>query len=312
MRIASVDIGTNTVTLLVVERDARGSLGVIEERETITRLGEGVGRTGSLVPSAIARTAACIDVYARVVRELGAERVAVVGTSAMRDARGGEALRAHVRSALGVDAQVLSGPEEARLTFLGGVRGLDRDATRAAHVVWDVGGGSTEIVRGTIDARSGSVRSTYAASFDVGSVRLTERHVLSDPPGPTELEAIERDAREAFALIPSFAIASEPIGVAGTMTTIASVARGIVPFDGTKAHGARLTIEEIRRVIAQLARVTNAERRAIPGMAPERADVIVAGAIVAACFLEKIGARACIVSNRGVSFGVAAELARAV
>jgi exopolyphosphatase/guanosine-5'-triphosphate,3'-diphosphate pyrophosphatase len=230
----------------------------------------------------------------------------------MRDASGGEALREHLQRAFGVDARVLAGDEEARVTFLGAVRGLGIDATHTSRVVWDVGGGSTEVVRGTIDARSGSVQTAYIASFDVGSVRLTERHVRSDPPAREELDAIERDARDAFAAVPILPLESEPIGVAGTMTTVASIARGMTPFDGARAHGARIAIEELYAVIDRLARANVAERRAIPGMAPERADVLVAGAIVAASFLERIGARAFVVSNRGVAFGVAAELARAV
>ena len=183
MRVAAIDIGTNTVLLLVAEQGHGGALVAVEERATITRLGEGVDRTRALLPAAVARTNACLTEYAGVIAKAGATKIAVVGTSAMRDAAGGEAIRDHVARVLGVPARVISGDEEARLTFAGAVSGLALGAEGGAPIaVFDIGGGSTEVVAGTLDASGAPGAIDYAESFDVGSVRLTERHVRSDPP----------------------------------------------------------------------------------------------------------------------------------
>jgi exopolyphosphatase / guanosine-5'-triphosphate,3'-diphosphate pyrophosphatase len=146
MRVAAIDIGTNSVLLLIAQRDAYGQLVALEEHATITRLGEGVDHSRELLPLAIARTNTCLDAYAELIRAAGVERIAVVGTSAMRDAKGGESVQAHVRETLGVEARVISGDEEARLTFSGALSGLGYEDEGREIVVFDIGGGSTEIV----------------------------------------------------------------------------------------------------------------------------------------------------------------------
>lgn len=306
MPVAAIDIGTNTVLLLVAERDASGNLVALEEQATITRLGEGVDKTRALAPAAIARTNAAIDRYAEIVERLGVEQIDVVGTSAMRDARGGEAVREHVKAKLGVDARTISGDEEARLTFAGALSGVASVDAAARVRVYDIGGGSTEVVHG----ERGRSDVVFAHSYDVGSVRLTERHVKSDPPRPEELAAVRADARAAFASVPAFDSDVPPVGIAGTMTTLAAVSLKMETYDGARVHGLRLPVTEIERVVAELARLPLAERSRVPGLEPKRADVIVAGGLITLAYLEHVGAREVMISDRGVRWGLAEQLAR--
>jgi exopolyphosphatase/guanosine-5'-triphosphate,3'-diphosphate pyrophosphatase len=307
MRVATIDIGTNTVLLLVAERGADGVLRAVEERATITRLGEGVDRTRRLAAAAIERTRACLDEYAGFVRAAGAERVDVVGTSAMRDAGGGEELRAHIRATLGVEVRVVSGEEEARLTFRGALSGLPVDLADEV-TVFDIGGGSTEVVVG----RPGNPPAlAFAQSFDVGSVRLTERHVAHDPPTTEERDTITRAARDAFSRVPALPgpQTQAPIGIAGTVTTLAAVSLALVPYDGARIHGHILPRADLEAVVARLAGLDLASRRDVPGMEPKRADVIVAGGLIALALVDHWGATAIRVSDRGVRWGLAEELA---
>jgi exopolyphosphatase/guanosine-5'-triphosphate,3'-diphosphate pyrophosphatase len=304
MRVATIDIGTNTVLLLVAERDHDGVLVAIEEHATITRLGQDVDRTRTLAPKAVERTNACLDHYAEVVKRLGVDRVAVVGTSAMRDAGGGDAVRTHVKARFGVEARTISGDEEARLTFAGALSGLDVPGD-ARVVVFDIGGGSTEVVDGDRSTRV----IHFARSYDVGSVRLTERHVHGDPPTDAERAEIARAAREAFASVPDSVRDVPVVGIAGTVTTLAAVSLAMTDYDGARVHGLSLDARELERVVEQLARVPLAERIRIPGLDPKRADVIVAGGMVALAFLARVDASSLTVSDRGVRWGLAEELA---
>jgi exopolyphosphatase / guanosine-5'-triphosphate,3'-diphosphate pyrophosphatase len=328
MRVAAIDIGTNTVLLLVAERRQDGAAVAVEEHATITRLGEGVDRSRVLAPAAIERTNECLDRYAEVIARTGAERVAVVGTSAMRDAGGGEAVRAHVQRKLGVDVQILSGDEEARLTFAGALSGLPAlDADRDVRV-FDIGGGSTEIVHG--NRRTGAIQ--FAKSYDVGSVRLTERHVKTDPPTRSERAAVLEAARAAFDGVPAVSaseprlakrpggasqasadagggdLAPEPVGIAGTMTTLAAVQLGMDPYDGARVHGFSLKTVEIEQVVERLAALPLEQRQRVPGLEPKRADVIISGALVALAYLGHVGASAVTISDRGVRWGLAEAL----
>jgi len=305
MRVAAIDIGTNTVLLLVAERDAAGQLVAVEERATITRLGEGVDKTRALQPAAIERTNTAIDRYAEIVERLGVERVDVVGTSAMRDAGGGEAVRAHVRSKLGVEARTISGDEEARLAFAGALSGIASVPASSRVRVFDIGGGSTEVVHGV----RGEAELVFAHSYDVGSVRLTERHVKNDPPLESELEAVRADARAAFSSTPAFDSDVPPVGIAGTMTTLAAVSLRMAAYDGARVHGYTMPVSEIERVVAELAHLPLAERSAVPGLEPKRADVVVAGGLVALAYLEQAGASEVMISDRGVRWGLAERLA---
>ncbi len=302
MRVAAIDIGTNTVLLLVAE-ERDGVLVAVEEHATITRLGQGVDKTRVLAPEAVERTNACLDRYADIVTRLGAVRTDVVGTSAMRDAGGGEAVRVHVKARFGVDARTISGDEEARLTFGGALSGLSLPEGRV--VVFDIGGGSTEVVDGDRTTRA----ITFAHSYDVGSVRLTERHVRSDPPSEEERAAVARTADEAFASVPDSVRGAPVVGIAGTITTLAAVSLGMSTYDSSLVHGHVMPLAELERVVAMLAGVPLEERKTIPGLEPKRADVIVAGGVLAVAFLRHVGAPSVVVSDRGVRWGLAEQLA---
>jgi len=308
MRVAAIDIGTNSVLLLVAER--RGDVIVpIVERATITRLGQGVDATRTLAPEAVRRTLDCLARYAEDIRAAGAEHVAVAGTSAMRDAHGGEAFRAEAKALLGVEPQVISGREEAELTFAGALTGL---GLSGPVTVVDVGGGSTEVVTG--DAATGIDR---AVSLDVGSVRLTERHVRNDPLTPNEIHAVRQDVRRALdgsGMVPTQTV----VGVAGTVTTLVAYALDVVPYDSERVHGARLSGSRVDEAVRALAAMPLAERRALGLVQPERADVIVAGGLIVAEVLAwtrdqaglSSGATdvAFVASDRGVRWGLAKRL----
>jgi exopolyphosphatase/guanosine-5'-triphosphate,3'-diphosphate pyrophosphatase len=304
MRVATVDIGTNTVLLLVAEAGPGGMLRAVEERAEITRLGEGVDRTRRLTPEAIARTCACLDRYAAVARDAGAQRVAVVGTSAMRDADGGQAVQERVRAAFGVDARVVSGEEEARLAFRGALNGLE-PASTGPVAVFDIGGGSTEVILGSPGSPP---RIVFAESFDVGSVRLTERYIRHDPPEPAEIAAVSKTASDLFVRVPPLMDDTVPVGVAGTMTTLACVSLALVTYDGARVHGYAMRRSELARIAGKLSAMDLASRRAVAGMEPKRADVIVAGALVALALLDHWKAQEVRVSDRGVRWGLAEEL----
>ena len=309
MRVAAVDIGTNTVLLLVAERSAAGAVGAVAERATITRLGEGVDSTRRFSAAAISRTLACLEGYAKLARSLGAERVSVVGTSAMRDAGGGEELQNGIRRLFGVDPRVLSGDEEARLGFRGAVSGLNVAGTTEV-AVFDIGGGSTEVVIGQIEGSE--TRIAFSASYDVGSVRLTERLVTRDPPSKADRDALARIARAAFAPVPPLPETSSAsnslIGVAGTMTTLAAVSLQLGTYDAARVHGHTMRASELRRVVEELADMDLETRKRLPGMEPNRADVIVAGGILALELLAHWNAIETRISDRGVRWGVAEEL----
>lgn len=301
-RVAAIDIGTNSVLLLVAERGPDGVLRPVVERATITRLGQGVDRTKHLAPEATVRTLACLRAYASESTTLGVTATSVVGTSAMRDATGGDAFRADAAQILGTEPRVISGDEEARLTFRGGLSGLASQLTRGPLGVFDIGGGSTELIAG-----EGSTLSVVA-SLNVGSVRLTERHFKSDPPTVDELDACRADIRAALEHAPDLR-GRRLIGVAGTVTTIGAIARGVVPYDGALVHGMTLTSSDVEETFARLARSPRGVRRQTPGLSPERADVIVAGAMLCAEVLRRQRASELVVSDRGVRWGLAEELA---
>ncbi len=299
-RVAAIDIGTNSVLLLVAEETGNAGakrLRPVLERATITRLGQGVDASGALAADAIDRTRVCLEAYAAEISSAGAERVAIVGTSAMRDARGGAELRASIATMFGVEARVLTGDEEAHLTFAGAVGGLALPAEDEV-AVFDVGGGSTEVV---IGGAAGTEAPRFAHSFDIGSVRLTERH-------DERIAEIEKAVRTELANLPELPPAHAPIGVAGTMTTLAAVSLGLSPYDGARVHGHVMPAVEVRRVVRELAEMDIEARRHVPGMEPARADVIVAGGVIVQTLLALWHSDSVVVSDRGVRWGLAEQL----
>jgi exopolyphosphatase/guanosine-5'-triphosphate,3'-diphosphate pyrophosphatase len=300
-RVAAIDVGTNTVLLLVAAGNASLPETVVE-RATITRLGEGVDRTGLLSEGAIARTVACLESYATTIREHGVRRVDVVCTSAARDSANGDQFVDLAERALGVRPRIIDGQEEARLTFAGGLAGLSVDGE---VTVFDIGGGSTEVIRG--ERESCVERVTSAVSLDIGSVRLTERYVTSDPPTKDALDRIRTDIDQALATLP-IAPTKTPVGVAGTITSLAAIHARLSTYDSARVHGARLARGTVLDLERRLAGMPLSERRALPGLDPARADVIVAGTMIANGVLAWAGAEELVVSDRGVRWGLARAL----
>ncbi len=298
MRVACIDIGTNSVLLLVAEASGDGPRAVVE-RATVTRLGQGVDATGELAPEARERTLRCLAAYADEARALRVSRFLAVGTSAMRDARGGADFAAEAAALLGGETpRVISGDEEAQLTFQGALSGLS--ITPGPVTVFDIGGGSTELI--TREASGGALR---AVSLNIGAVRLTERHLRADPPGPDEVAALRAAVVAALAAVRPPPAGTPLVGVAGTVTTIAAVAHQVVPYDGERVHGSSLSQDEASEWAAKLVAMPLADRRALPGMEPKRADVIAAGAVLAEEVMRWAGATALTVSDRGVRWGLA-------
>lgn len=308
MRVAAIDIGTNSVLLLIAERRDQGVEAVLERAE-ITRLGQGVDATRRLAPEAVERTLATLSRYGAEIRASGVSAGAIdaVGTSAMRDAEGGAAFVARAAEAIGVAPRVISGEEEAALTYEGALAGLSV-GPEDGPTVFDVGGGSTEVIW-----RDGAAEGApHAVSLDIGSVRLTERHVRHDPPTGGELEALRADIRRALAALPApSGDARELVGVAGTVTTLAAVLQELAPYDGARVHGSPLSRADIDALVTRLAAVPLEVRQSIVGLEPKRADVIVAGALIVDEVMRWAQAPRLLTSDRGVRWGLALRLARA-
>ncbi len=297
-RWATIDVGTNTVLLLVAERRG-GALAPVLERAEITRLGRGVDATGRLDPAAIRDTVTVLAAYAAAARDLGARVVACVATSAARDAANGAEFFDAVRAAAGLAPEVIPGDEEARLVWTSAWRDFGRAGEPLA--VLDVGGGSTELCSGDGPAPR------RRASLQLGAVRLTERHPPGDPPSAIEVEQLRAAAREAVR--PLAAIAGEApggrlVGVAGTVTTLAAVSQALPAYDAEKVHGSRLSLEQVERLVGTLAALKVRERAALAGMEPKRADVILGGALVVAEAMRATRFEALTVSDRGVRWGL--------
>lgn len=308
-RVAAIDCGTNSIRLLVADLPEESAgpqapLTDVTRRMEIVRLGQGVDRTGRLAPEAIERTRVALASYAADIEKLGAQRVRMCATSASRDAANAADFTEMVQQTLGVAPEVVSGDEEARLSFTGAVRGLPSDAEEPFLVV-DIGGGSTEFVVGD---RSG-VRS--AVSVDIGCVRMTERHLPGDPPTPEEVAAAEADIAavvdRALAQVPGREAATL-IGLAGSVTTVVAIAQNLQGYDPERIHHARVSYEEVARVTADLLARTSAQRLEIPVMHPGRADVIGAGSLVLRVIMERAGMPSVVASEHDILDGIAWSL----
>ncbi|MFI7598617.1 exopolyphosphatase [Actinoplanes sp. NPDC049681] len=301
MRVAAIDCGTNSVRLLIADV-AGGSLTEVARRMEIVRLGEGVDRTGRLAPEAIERTRKVLVGYAAEIAELGVSRVRMCATSASRDASNAEDFRAMVRSVLGVDPEVITGDEEARLSFRGALHGLNAEPP---YLVVDIGGGSTEFV-------VGFERVEAAVSVDIGCVRMTERHLHGDPPTAAEVAAAERDITKAVdnALRKvSGHGAMTLVGLAGSVTTVAALALHLPEYDATRIHHARIPYDDVAKVTADLLGSTVADRLDLPVMHPGRADVIGAGALILRVIMDRAGKASVVASEHDILDGIAFSLA---
>ena len=305
MRVAALDCGTNSLRLLVADVSG-GSLVDVDRCMEIVRLGEGVDRTGRFSDAALERTFTACDLYADVIARTGAERVRFVATSASRDVSNRDAFIAGVVDRLGVEPDVISGDEEAGLSFTGAVRGLDPLIAPAPRLVVDIGGGSTEFVLGD-DAPA------HAISVDIGCVRMTERHLQSDPPTPAEIDAAVRDIDDAVAraarAVP-VGQARSLIGVAGSVTTVAAIALDLPAYDPAVLHGSVITAGQVDEVTSDLLRMPRAQRAALPVMHPGRVDVIAGGALVLRSILRCTGQESIVVSEHDILDGIAWALAQ--
>ncbi|MGI5528521.1 exopolyphosphatase [Streptomyces syringium] len=311
-RVAAIDCGTNSIRLLVADVDpATGELKELDRRMTIVRLGQGVDRTGRLAPEALERTFAACREYAEVIKELGASRLRFVATSASRDAENREDFVRGVVDILGVEPEVISGDQEAEFSFTGATKELTgRDDLPTPYLVVDIGGGSTEFVVGEEHVRA-------ARSVDVGCVRMTERHlghdgVVTDPPTYRQLSAIKADIEAALDLAQETVPLTEArtlVGLAGSVTTVASIALGLPEYDSSAIHHARISLDQVQEVTGMLLSSTHEQRAALPAIHPGRVDVIGAGALVLQSVMERIGAREVVVSEHDILDGIAWSVA---
>ena len=299
-----MDIGTNSTRLLVAEVDG-GTLTELDRRTVVTRLGEGLEASGRLSDAAVARVSEALADYREALDGLGAERVVAVATSAMRDAANGPEFRDEIERRFGIDARTISGDEEARLTFLGATAGRDPGA---ATLVIDIGGGSTEFVVGHAGGDP-----EFHVSTRMGSVRHTERHLHSDPPTAAELAALAEDARaivEADVPADVRAGVNAGIAVAGTATSLAAIDQELDPYDPERVHGYRLGVASCERLLARLAGLTVAQRREVPGLHPDRAPTIVAGAGILLESMRACGLDGIEVSENDILHGAALAASR--
>jgi exopolyphosphatase / guanosine-5'-triphosphate,3'-diphosphate pyrophosphatase len=277
MRTAVVDIGTNSTRLLVADVDpANGTVEDLHRESQVTRLGEEVDAGGKLSERAIGRVTATLTDYRATIDRYECEANLAVLTSAVRDATNGSDFTEMVRSKFGLDARVLSGDEEAQLTFLGAMSDRDGSSTESTVVI-DIGGGSTEFIVGADHEAS------FHVSVQAGVLRMSERHIHSDPPAPSELQALAADTRAIFlGGLPSAKrnAVTRAIAVAGTATSAAAIDQELDPYDPERVHGYPLLLATVELLIARLADMSEAQRRQVVGLHPDRAPTIVAGMIL--------------------------------
>lgn len=274
MRVAVVDIGTNSTRLLIA--DVEGTqVREVERRTTVTNLGRGVEHTGTLCSDAVDGVCGVVADYKATYEELGAERVLAIATSAVRDAFNGEAFIAELRERFGLDTRLLTGEEEAHLTYLGATAQRPGDETT---LVFDIGGGSTELIVGS------GREVAFQTSLQAGTIRHSERHLTGDPPEPHELEELADDVRhvieEALSAREAGGAQVRAIAVAGTPTSLAAIDQELEPYDSSRVHGHRLGMRTIQHMLSRLASLPLAERLRVPGLHPGRAPTIVAGAVI--------------------------------
>ncbi len=304
MRIAVVDMGTNSTRLLVAEVE-EGRVRELERRSTVTRLGRGVDTSQQLSTEAIEDVCAAVAEYIGIYEPLGVERVAAIATSAVRDAENSAVFLAELRERFAIDARILDGAAEARLTYIGAC--AERPATEKT-LVCDIGGGSTELVIGD------GMDVGFYASLQVGTVRHTERHLSHDPPEPPELEKLAGDVHSLIsASLEGAALASAKsgIGVAGTPTSLAAIEQRLDPYDQAAVHGYVLSLSSIQRMLSELATMPLEQRLNVTGLHPGRAPTIVAGVVILIQVMRAFGLSEIEVSEHDILWGTALEAAEA-
>ena len=304
-RVAAVDCGTNSLRLLVADVSGAGLTDVVRRME-IVRLGQGVDQTGRLAPEALARTTGVLRDYADVIAATGAAAVRMVATSATRDASNAAEFIRQVKEILGVAPEVLTGSEEAALSFTGATAELAD--LHGPVLVADIGGGSTEFVTGQPGTPAG-----HAISVDIGCVRMTERHLHGDPPSGAELAAATADIDAALDAVTGAVPVRQArtlIGLAGSVTTVAGIAMGLPAYDAARIHHARVSAADVHEVTRGLLAQTRAARAAIGVMHPGRVDVIGGGALILDRIMQRFGFGEVLVSEHDILDGIAWSLAR--
>jgi exopolyphosphatase / guanosine-5'-triphosphate,3'-diphosphate pyrophosphatase len=307
MRVAVVDIGSNSTRLLIADVQDGRVTDELERRTTITRLGAGVDQDGRLGDEAMARVYRALDDYERAIDHHQAEKAIAVLTSAVRDAANGREFAATVEQRYGLTPHILTGDEEAGLTYLGATSERDPEDPTPT-LVFDIGGGSTELVIGS------GREATFHVSTQAGVVRQTERHIHTDPPDQAEQDALAEDVRAVLAqAVPDDQrrAVSHAIGVAGTATSLAAIAQRLEPYDPKQVHGYVIDRDECRRILAQLAELPLEQRREVPGLHPDRAPTIVAGVIILLEILELFGLERVEISEHDILRGAALGLSGA-
>lgn len=297
-RVGAIDCGTNSIRLLITDL-ADGNQRDLHREMRIVRLGQGVDRTGRLASDAIERTRAALVDFRETCRELAVEQTRMVATSASRDADNSAAFRAMVLDVLGVEPEVITGDEEAALSFAGATRALDE--SDGPFLVIDIGGGSTELVLGTTDV-------TAACSVDIGCVRLTERHLVDDPPTPEQVTAAVRDIDAAIVQVRSVVPVADTrtaVGLAGSVTTVGALALGLPSYERDRIHLSRLSRADVEKVTTDVLEMTRADRAALAVMHPGRVDVIGAGALILRTLVDRLGLCEVLVSESDILDGIA-------
>jgi exopolyphosphatase/guanosine-5'-triphosphate,3'-diphosphate pyrophosphatase len=305
MRIGVVDIGSNSTRLLIAEVQDGRVLAELERRTKVTRLGAGVDADGRLRNDAMQRVFDTLDTYRALMDAASVDKAVAVLTSAVRDAANGEEFAAVVRDRYGVEPHVLTGEQEAQLTFLGATSERD-PSDQTPTLVMDIGGGSTELVIGAAQ------KAGFHVSTQAGVVRMTERHLHSDPPTEAEMDAVARDVRAILADgVPESRrrAVEHGIGVAGTATSLGAIAQDLDPYDPEKVHGYAVSAAERDQMLARLAGITLEERRHVAGLDPDRAPTIVAGAIILGEVMRLFGLDEIEISEHDILRGAALGLA---
>jgi exopolyphosphatase/guanosine-5'-triphosphate,3'-diphosphate pyrophosphatase len=300
-RVAVVDIGTNTLLLLIVERCEHGLVAVHDESR-FGRLGKGLDKSGAIATASLERSLAIVADYRTVIDELGVSRVAAVGTQALREASNAAAFVTPAQAMLGVDIEVIAGEREAELVFRAvASSSADFELGTGQLVVADVGGGSTEIIIGDM------AQVSSFTSLEMGSVRHTERHLCSDPPSAGERAALDADIDALLGQV-ELPRGAALIGTGGTAANLAAVDQALTEYDAARIHGYRLSAAALAVTLERFMGLSIDERRSVPGLEPERADVIAAGVAIYARLFEHLAPSAFIISDRGVRWGLAHEL----
>jgi len=304
MRLASIDIGTNTILMLIADVKSDGTISVIEDQHIIARLGKGVDKHGVIQQETFHRVHNILAKLKNISDTDNVQQLTACGTSALRDAANRQEFIAFIKERLSIDIQILSGQEEAELTYLGTISEYLSNSRSDKYAVLDIGGGSTELVEGN------GMNIASAVSIDIGSVRLTERILKKSPPDNSAIEDALQFVHEHLQFVPVLSPAAKLVGVAGTLTTLAALDLRLTEFDRNLINRHSLTLEIIENIFQELRPLTLEQLRSYPQIHHSRADIILAGIIILKEIMRKLNSSAITVSERGLRYGILLDKAR--